>query len=172
MNCRNPDTTEAQYLEVIYRKTAKLFEAGVLIGSILANQSRAIDDAFVEYGRQLGTAFQLVDDALDYDADNEELGKNIGDDLAEGKPTLPLINALGRCAPPQQLAIRNAIEHGGRDGIDDIIEAIRDSGAIAYTMQRARQSAARAIEALGRVPDSRYKESLIQLAHFSVDRRY
>ncbi len=172
MNCRNPDTTEDQYLEVIYRKTAKLFEAGVLIGSILANQTRVIDEAFVDYGRHLGTAFQLVDDALDYDADNEQLGKNIGDDLAEGKPTLPMINALGRCAPQQQVAIRKAIEHGGREGIDEIIDAIRGSGAIAYTMQRAREAATRAIEALVRVPDSRYKESLIQLAHFAVERRY
>lgn len=172
MNCRNPDTTEEQYLEVIYRKTAKLFEAGVLIGSILANQTRAIDDAFIEYGRQLGTAFQLVDDALDYDADNEQLGKNIGDDLAEGKPTLPLINALGRCAPKQQLAIRAAIEHGGRDDIEAIIAAVQSSGAIAYTMQRAQTAAERAIDALARVPDSVYKESLIRLAHFAVERRY
>jgi len=172
MNCRNPDTTEQQYLDVIYRKTAKLFEAGVLIGSILANQTRAIDEAFVAYGRQLGTAFQLVDDALDYDADNEQLGKNIGDDLAEGKPTLPLINALGRCTPKQQVAIRTAIERGGRDGIDEITAAIRSSGAIAYTMQRARDAASQAIEALARVPDSVYKESLTQLAHFAVDRRY
>ncbi|MBT8445212.1 MAG: octaprenyl diphosphate synthase [Gammaproteobacteria bacterium] len=172
MNCRNPDTTEEQYLEVIYRKTAKLFEAGVLIGSILANQTRAIDDAFIEYGRQLGTAFQLVDDALDYDADNEQLGKNIGDDLAEGKPTLPLINALGRCTPKQQLAIRTAIEHGGRDDIEAIIEAVQSSGAIAYTMQKARAATERAIEALARVPDSVYKDSLIRLADFAVERRY
>jgi octaprenyl-diphosphate synthase len=172
MNCRNPDTTEDQYLEVIYRKTAKLFEAGVLIGSILANQTRAIDDAFIEYGRQLGTAFQLVDDALDYDADNQQLGKNIGDDLAEGKPTLPLINALGRCTPKQQLTIRTAIEHGGRDDIEAIIEAVQSSGALAYTMQTAHTAAKRAIDALARVPDSVYKDSLIRLADFAVERRY
>ncbi|MFQ5635950.1 MAG: octaprenyl diphosphate synthase [Gammaproteobacteria bacterium] len=172
MNCRNPDTTEERYLDVIYRKTAKLFEAGVLIGSILANQTRAVDGAFIEYGRQLGTAFQLVDDALDYDSSNEQLGKNIGDDLAEGKPTLPLINALGRCPPRQQLAIRMAIEKGGPEDIGEIIEAVRTSGAIAYTMQRAREAAEMAIEALARVPDTIYKESLTQLAHFAVDRRY
>ncbi|MGI9342533.1 MAG: octaprenyl diphosphate synthase [Gammaproteobacteria bacterium] len=172
MNCRNPDTTEEQYLEVIYRKTAKLFEAGVLIGSILANQSRAIDDAFIEYGRELGTAFQLVDDALDYDSNNDQLGKNVGDDLAEGKPTLPLIHALKRCSPQQQLTIRDAIENGGRDDIDAIIEAVHNSGAIAYTMQRAGEASDRAIEALARVPDSVYKASLTRLAQFAVERRY
>ena len=172
MNCRNPDTTENQYLEVIYRKTAKLFEAGVLIGSILANQTRAVDEAFIEYGRQLGTAFQLVDDALDYDAGNEQLGKNIGDDLAEGKPTLPLINALSRCPPKQQLAIRHAIEHGGRDNIDEIVATVRTSGAIAYTMERASEAAEKAREALTRVPDTIYKRSLLQLARFAVERRY
>lgn len=172
MNCRNPDTTEDQYLEVIYRKTAKLFEAGVLIGSILANQTRAVDEAFIEYGRELGTAFQLVDDALDYDSNNEQLGKNIGDDLAEGKPTLPLIHALRRCQPHQQLVIRKAIEHGGRDDIEEIIQAVCNSGAIAYTMQRANAAAARAIDALSRVPDTIYKDSLMQLAKFAVERRY
>jgi len=172
MNCRNPDTTEQQYLEVIYRKTAKLFEAGVLIGSILANQTRAVDEAFIDYGRQLGTAFQLVDDALDYDSDNEQLGKNVGDDLAEGKPTLPLIHALRRCPPRQQLTIRAAIEHGGRDDIDEIIGAVRSSGAIAYTMQRAQEATELAIDALTRVPDSIYKDSLVQLAKFAVERRY
>jgi len=172
MNCRNPDTTESQYLEVIYRKTAKLFEAGVLIGSILANQTRAVDEAFIEYGRQLGTAFQLVDDVLDYDIGNDQLGKNIGDDLAEGKPTLPLIYALQRCPPKQQITIRNAIERGGRDNIDEIIEAVRDCGAIAHTMSRAREAATQAVDALSRVPDSVHKDALIELAHFSVDRRY
>jgi octaprenyl-diphosphate synthase len=172
MNCRNPDTTEEQYLEVIYRKTAKLFEAGVLIGSILANQSRAIDDAFIEYGRELGTAFQLVDDALDYDSSNDQLGKNVGDDLAEGKPTLPLIHALKRCSPQQQLTIRDAIENGGRDDIDAIIDAVHSSGAIAYTMQRAGEASDRAIDALARVPDSVYKASLTRLAQFAVERRY
>jgi len=172
MNCRNPDTTEAQYLEVIYRKTAKLFEAGVLIGSILANQTRAVDESFIEYGRQLGTAFQLVDDVLDYDSGNEQLGKNIGDDLAEGKPTLPLIHALQRCPPKQQIMIRDAIEHGGQYDIDAIIEAVRECGAIAHTMHRAREAATKAADALGRVPDSAHKDALIALAHFSVDRRY
>ena len=172
MNCHNPDTTEKQYLEVIYRKTAKLFEAGVLIGAILGNQTRTVEDAFIEYGKQLGIAFQLVDDALDCDATSETLGKNIGDDLAEGKPTLPLIYALQRCKPRQQLLIRTAIENGGRDNIDTILRAIASSGALAYTLSRAKRASRAAIAALGRVPDSAYKDALVQLAEFAVDRRY
>jgi octaprenyl-diphosphate synthase len=172
MNCRNPDTTEEQYLEVIYRKTAKLFEAGVLIGAILSNQTRNVEDAFIEYGRQLGIAFQLVDDALDCDATSESLGKNIGDDLAEGKPTLPLIYALQRCKPKQQLLIRHAIENGGRDNIDAILEAISSCGALAYTLSQARRASQAAMAALARVPDSIFKDSLLQLAQFAVDRRY
>jgi octaprenyl-diphosphate synthase len=172
MNCRNPDATEEQYLEVIYRKTAKLFEAGVVIGAILGNQTRTVEDAFIEFGKQLGIAFQLVDDALDYDASSEQLGKNIGDDLAEGKPTLPLIFALRRCSPAQQVLIRNAIEYGGRDDIDTIIAAISSSGALAYTMSRAEQASQSAIAALSRVPASPFKDALVQLAEFAVDRRY
>ena len=172
MNCRNPDTTEEQYLEVIYRKTAKLFEAGVLIGAILGNQTRTVEDAFAEYGKQLGIAFQLVDDALDYDATSEQLGKNIGDDLAEGKPTLPLIYALRRCRPAQQVLIREAIEHGGRDEIDTILTTISSSGALAYTMSRAVKASEAAIVALARVPESPHKDSLVQLAEFAVERRY
>lgn len=172
MNCRNPETTEAQCVEVIYRKTAKLFEAGVVIGALLADQTRAVEDAFIEYGMQLGTAFQLVDDALDYDSNRDQFGKNIGDDLAEGKPTLPLIHALHRSSPNEQILIRAAIENGGRDNIDAIIEAVRSCGAIAYTMERARKASERAIEALSRVPDSIYKDSLIDLARFAVERQF
>ena len=172
MNCRNPETTEEQCIEVIYRKTAKLFEAGVAIGALLADQTRAVEDAFIEYGKQLGTAFQLVDDALDYDSNRDQLGKNIGDDLAEGKPTLPLIHALHRSSSSEQILIRDAIENGGRDQIDTIIEAVKSSGAIAYTMQRARQASDQAIAALSRIPGSVYKNSLIDLARFSVESRY
>jgi octaprenyl-diphosphate synthase len=172
MNCHNPETTEAQCVEVIYRKTAKLFEAGVVIGALLADQTRAVEDAFIEYGKQLGMAFQLVDDALDYDSSRDMLGKNIGDDIAEGKPTLPLIHALHRSSASNQILIREAIENGGRDQIDKIIEAVRSCGAIAYTMQRARQAADQAIEAMSRVPNSVYKNSLIDLARFAVERRY
>jgi octaprenyl-diphosphate synthase len=172
MNCNDPDTTENQYMEVIYRKTAKLFEAGVLIGAILADQARAVEDAFIDYGKNLGLAFQLVDDALDYYSDQDQLGKNIGDDLAEGKPTLPLIYALQRSSPREQVIIRKAIENGGREEIGTILAAIESSGALAYTVERARDASDRAIGALARVPDSSYKESLVKLAEFAVERRY
>ena len=172
MNCRNPDTTEEQCIEVIYRKTAKLFEAGVVIGAILADQTRAVEDALIEFGRQLGTAFQLVDDALDYDASTDQIGKNIGDDLAEGKPTLPLIHALHHAQSADQLMIRTAIKNAGREQVDEIIDVIRSTGSIAYTMRRAEECADRAIAALAKIPDSAYKEALTDLARFAVERRY
>ncbi len=172
MNCKDPDTSEQQYLEVIYRKTAKLFEAGVLIGAILADQSRAVEHAFEQYGKELGLAFQLVDDALDYDANSAQLGKNIGDDLAEGKPTLPLIYALQRGSPQEQLLIRRAIEQGGREDIEVIVGAIESTGALAYTMTQARKAASRAALALDKVPDSDWKRALLELADFAVERRY
>jgi octaprenyl-diphosphate synthase len=172
MNCHDPDTTEARYLEVIYRKTAKLFEAGMQIGAILADQTRAVEHALREYGKQVGLAFQLVDDALDYQADRDELGKNIGDDLAEGKPTLPLIYALQRGSSKEQATIRRAIENGGLAEIDTIMAAIQTTGALAYTFTRAREAVRLATTALGRVPDSAFKDALLQLAQFAVDRRY
>ena len=172
MNCRDPETTEARYLQVIYRKTAKLFEAGMQIGAILADQTRAVEDALLEYGKHVGLAFQLVDDALDYEADRGEIGKNIGVDLAEGKPTLPLIYALQRGSPREQVAIRRAIEHGGLDEIGTILAAIQTTGALAYTFTRARESSRQAVAALARVPGSVFKDALVQLADFAVDRRY
>jgi octaprenyl-diphosphate synthase len=172
MNCHDPETTEARYLEVIYRKTAKLFEAGMQIGAILADQTRAVEDALVEYGKHVGLAFQLVDDALDYQADRGELGKNIGVDLAEGKPTLPLIYALQRGSPKEQVIIRRAIEQGGLEEIEPILAAIQTTGALAYTLTRAREAARQATLALSRVPDSEFKDALLQLSEFAVDRRY
>lgn len=172
MNCNDPDTTEARYLDVIYRKTAKLFEAGMQIGAILADQTRAVEDSLVEYGKHLGLAFQLVDDALDYESEREALGKNIGDDLSEGKPTLPLIYALQRGSPKEQVIIRRAIEQGGLDEIGPILAAIQTTGALAYTFTRARESARQAVGAITRVPDSAFKDALVQLAEFAVERRY
>jgi len=172
MNCNDPDTTETQYMDVIERKTAKLFDAGMLIGAILAGQSRAVEDAMSLYGRKLGTAFQIADDALDYSSTNADLGKNIGDDLAEGKPTLPLIHALRHGTPQEQLIIRKAIEEGGLDQLDAIVAAIESTGALAYTMQQAEQAAKEATEALQAVPDSDFKDALISLAHFAANRNY
>ncbi len=172
MNCRDPETTEARYLDVIYRKTGKLFEAGMQIGAILADQTRAVEDALLEFGKHVGLAFQLVDDALDYEADRVELGKNIGADLAEGKPTLPLIHALQRGSAREQVAIRRAIEHAGLEELDVILGAIQTTGALAYTFTRARAEARQAVAALGRVPGSVFKDALVELANFAVDRRY
>ncbi len=172
MNCKDPDTTEQRYMDVIYRKTAKLFEAGAQIGAILADQTRAVEEALVEYGRELGLAFQLVDDALDYSANPRELGKQLGDDLAEGKPTLPLIYALQRGSSKEQVMIRRAIERGGREDIRPIQEVIQSTGALAYTAAKARDCAVRARLALAPVPDSPFKSALTDLADFAVDRRY
>ncbi len=172
MNCNNPDTTEQQYMEVIYRKTAKLFEAGMLIGGILANQSSAMEEALKVYGRQLGCAFQLVDDAMDYGSSSAVIGKNIGDDLSEGKPTLPLIHALKNASPEDQVIIRNAVEEGGLDQISRIVKTVKDTGALAYTTCKAEESADKAIAALEPMPDSEYKQALEQLARFAVQRDY
>jgi octaprenyl-diphosphate synthase len=172
MNCHDPDITEAQYLHVIRSKTAKLFEAGSQIGPILAGRGPDEQRAMARYGMHLGTSFQLVDDVLDYQASAEITGKNVGDDLAEGKPTLPLIHAMRTGRPEQVEGIREAIRLGGRENIDDVIEAIESTGAITYTARSARAEANQALEALSSVPDSPYKQALVALAEFSVNRNY
>ena len=172
MNCNNPDTNEADYMEVIYRKTAKLFEAGTRIGAILAAQDETLEQALVSYGRHLGQAFQLVDDALDYDATPEEFGKNIGDDLAEGKPTLPLIYAMAHGSAAERHMIREAIETGGTRNLTSIQLAIETSGGLRYTAERARQEVDIAISALAPLPPSKFRDGLIGLAQFAINRRY
>lgn len=172
MNAHDPDTTEQRYFEVIYRKTAQLFEAGTQIAAILTDSPPAIEDAMTRYGRHLGTAFQLVDDALDYRADRDALGKNLGDDLAEGKPTLPLIYALKNGTDEQVALIRSSIENGTVDALPQITAAIESTGGLAYTARLARQEASLAIEALAVLPDSAYKQALRELADFAVDRAY
>jgi octaprenyl-diphosphate synthase len=172
LNVHDPDTTEERYLAVIYAKTARLFEAGSQLGAVIAGRSENDEKALADYGKYLGTAFQLVDDVLDYSATADELGKNVGDDLAEGKPTLPLIYAMAHGSEAQADQIRQAIREGGLDHIAEITETIESTGAIAYTARLARQEADKAIAALGNIPDSPYKQSLIDLANFSVDRTY
>jgi octaprenyl-diphosphate synthase len=172
MNCNNPDIGEADYMEVIYRKTAKLFEAGTRIGAILAKQPDDIEQALATYGRHLGQAFQLVDDALDYDAKPEELGKNIGDDLAEGKPTLPLIYAMAHGSAAERHMIREAIETGGTRNLTSIQLAIETSGGLRYTAERAREEVDTAIAALAPLPSSKFRNGLVELAQFAVQRRY
>jgi octaprenyl-diphosphate synthase len=172
MNANDPETTEERYLEVIYRKTAKLFEAGTQIAAIVANASDEQEQALQAYGRHLGNAFQLVDDVLDYRANQDELGKNLGDDLAEGKPTLPLIHALKHGDAHQQQLIRHAIEHGGLDSLNEITAAIESTGGLEYTARRARQEADLAIQSLTALPDSEYVNALKELAEFAVSRSY
>jgi len=172
MNCNDPDTTEEQYLEVIRCKTAKLFEAATRLGAVLGNGSPEQEQSMAEYGMFLGTAFQLVDDALDYNSSSDEMGKNIGDDLAEGKPTLPLIFAMCTGTPAQATTIREAIEKGGREYIDEIMAAIESTGAIEYTAELAKAEAKRAIEKLALLAPSPYQQALATLAEFSVNRTY
>ena len=172
LNRNNPKTTEQQYLEVIRRKTAKLFEAAAWLGAILAKADEDAETAVKEYGMQMGIAFQLVDDALDYSADAETLGKNIGDDLSEGKPTLPLIYAYCQGSSAQQKLIRQAIEQGGLDDLSEIRLAIESVGAIEYTMRAAQQAAEKAKNLLDVLPNSPSKTALQALADFSVARQY
>ena len=173
MNCNDPDTTEQSYMQVIYSKTAKLFEAATLLPAVVLEQSEEVKQALKLYGMHLGTAFQLVDDILDYSANAELLGKNIGDDLAEGKPTLPLIYAMQKASQPQTEQIRKAIEQGdGLEYIDDILATLSDTKALDFTMAKAQEEAQKAIAQLNVLPQSDYKQALIALAEISVDRDY
>ena len=170
MNCHDPDVTEANYLEVIYRKTGALFEAGCRLGAVISGADAAVAERMAAYGRHLGTAFQLIDDVLDYTGDASEIGKNIGDDLAEGKPTMPLIYAIRTGDAAQVALLREVIEHGGRDRIPDVQMAVESTGAIAYTRRLARTEQERAVECLSCLPDSDFKKALISLAEFAVER--
>jgi len=172
LNCHEPDTSEQQYLTVIHCKTAKLFEAATRLGAIISQQPPEVETAMADYGKYLGTAFQLIDDVLDYSSDSDEIGKNIGDDLAEGKPTLPLIYALSHGNAEQQALIRDAITHGGREHITAVTEAIQATHALAYTAEVAKQEAEKAINCLKILPDSPYTDALYALANFSVQRSY
>jgi octaprenyl-diphosphate synthase len=170
LNCHDPETTEERYIEVIRSKTAKLFEAAAQIGAVISRQNGKFESAMAAYGAHLGAAFQLIDDSLDYDQDNKSLGKNVGDDLAEGKPTLPLIHAMREGTSAQCALIRQAIENGNTEKIDAIVTVIESTGSIAYTARRAEEEAGLAREALAVIPDSIYKQALLDLAHFSVHR--
>jgi len=172
LNCHDPDTTEERYLEVIHSKTAKLFEAASELGAVICDRPSKEQQAMAKYGMHLGCAFQLIDDVLDYTSSAEDMGKNLGDDLAEGKPTLPLIYAMRNGTKVQAKIVREAIETGGLDKIEQIHEAIHSSGAIDYTSDCAKNEAKLAIAALDFLPDSQYKEALIFLANFSVNRNH
>lgn len=172
LNCNDPDTSEQNYMDVIRSKTAKLFEAAAQIGAVLGEQPKAVEDAMARFGMHIGTAFQLIDDVLDYSASAEDMGKNIGDDLAEGKPTLPLIYAMRSGSNEQRELIRHAIEKGGLEQIDAVLEAIQSTGAIDYTAETARTAAANAMQCLEILPASGYKDALYALSEFAVSRSY
>ncbi|MGF1725160.1 octaprenyl diphosphate synthase [Photobacterium nomapromontoriensis] len=172
MNCNDPDTTEDNYMQVIYSKTARLFEAATQIAAILVDAPQDIETALQDYGRYLGTAFQLIDDVMDYNADGKEMGKNVGDDLAEGKPTLPLLHAMTHGNAEQAAMIREAIEQGnGLDKLQPILACMHDVGSLEYTQQRAEEEAEKAIASLATIPDSDYKAALVALAHLAVHRK-
>ncbi len=172
LNIHDPDTDEEKYLKVVRFKTAKLFEAACRVGAILGNASQADETSLAEYGMHLGTAFQLIDDVLDYSGDIGETGKNIGDDLAEGKPTLPLIYALQHGNTSQQAAIRRAIENGGRDEMETVVSTIQVTGALAYARAQAHRESKAAAAAIAHLEDSVYRDALLQLCVFAVERRY
>jgi len=172
LNINEPDTTEENYHQVIYNKTACLFEAACKIGPIMTDSPEKGAEGLGEYGKHLGIAFQLVDDALDYEADSNELGKNVGDDLAEGKPTLPLIYAMQKGSQQQRELIRSAIEQGGLDKIGEITQAIKQTGALAYTHRQAIEHAETAKDSISDLPDSRAKQALLFLADYAVERSY
>jgi octaprenyl-diphosphate synthase len=172
LNCGDPETTEAQYLEVIRSKTAKLFQAACAVGSVLANASEETGLALGRYGMHVGTAFQLIDDVLDYRGSADEIGKNLGDDLSEGKPTLPLIYVIKHGNPDQKALVRSAIRDGGLENIDSVAAAVESTGAITYTARAAMAEVELALQALEGIPTSPYRDALEGLAQFAVSRTH
>ena len=171
MNCNDPDVDETRYLQVIRYKTAKLFEAAGQIGAILCGAPAEVEEAAAEYGRRMGTAFQLIDDVLDYSGDTGEIGKNVGDDLREGKATLPLIHVMAHGTGDERAMVRQAIEQGHTEHFDAISAAIRRTGALEYARDRARGEAA-AAAALSHLPISQYRDALLYLSTYSIERNH
>ena len=172
LNCHDPDIDEESYLRVIRYKTAKLFEAAGRLGAVIGGGTQAQKEALANYGMHLGTAFQLIDDVLDYSGDFLKTGKNIGDDLAEGKPTLPLLYAMKHGTPEQSVSIRHAIQHGGLTEFQSVLAAIKDTRALQYTRLQAQNEINIASKAISALPDSKFKSALLQLAVFAIDRSY
>ncbi len=170
MNMHDPDISVDDYLRVIRYKTAKLFEASARLGAVLADASHAMEEACADYGRSLGTAFQLVDDLLDYEGDTHALGKNVGDDLREGKPTLPLLLAMQRGSDAQRNMIRQAIVRGETERLADVITVVRETGALSATREAARAQAAKARQCLNALPESESRKALLELCVRSVER--
>ena len=173
MNCNDPDTTEQSYMQVIYSKTARLFEVAAECSALLSEATEQQVQAMKLYGRYLGTAFQLIDDVLDYCADVDKLGKNLGDDLEEGKPTLPLLHTMQHASEDERQLIRSIIEHGhGRKYLAEVQAMMDKYQSLTYTIEKAKQEAQKAIDSLSVIDDNPYKEALISLAKISVERSY
>lgn len=172
LNIHNAEVTEQQYLKVIHYKTAKLFEAAMRLGGVINQASKQDEDALALYGMKLGTAFQLVDDVLDLSGDHNAIGKNLGDDLSEGKPTLPLLYAIQNSSPQQANALRKAIKSGGLADLDSVLAAVKATRANEYVLGVAKQESLEGCSAIAHFPDSIYKQSLLDLADFAVTRSY
>lgn len=172
LNCRNADVDAASYMRVIHCKTAKLFEAAMRLGALLGTAPRADEAAAAKYGMHLGTAFQLVDDVLDYSADEQQTGKHLGDDLAEGKPTLPLIYAMQHGSAEQTAVVRGAIEQGDMGKFAEVLEIVHATGALNFTRQQAMCEAESASKAIAFLADSKHKQCLLELAHFAATRQF
>jgi octaprenyl-diphosphate synthase len=172
LNIHNADITEAEYIKVIHYKTAKLFEAATRLGAVINNASREDEDALALYGMKLGTAFQLVDDVLDLSGDVAEIGKNLGDDLSEGKPTLPLLYAMSQSTPENAEIVRNAIQKGGLENLDAVLSAVKSTNAGEYVLNLAKSESEQACAAIAHLPQLPYKQALLDLAKFAVNRTY
>jgi len=172
LNINDADISDEDYLRVIHYKTAKLFEAATRLGAVICKASAQDEEAMAEYGMRLGTAFQLIDDVLDLSGESEDIGKNLGDDIAEGKPTLPLLYAMRNGNEDQRKLIRRAIELGGLEDLTAVMEAVKDTGALDYVRSIAKQEAKRACQAISHLPKTSQHQSLIDLAEFAVSRTY
>ena len=172
MNCHDADVDEERYMQVIHYKTAKLFEAAARLGGIIGEAEAGVEAALASYGMHLGTAFQLVDDVLDYSGQEADTGKHLGDDPAEGKPTLPLIHAMQHGTPEHAACVRQAIEEGGRDAFPEVLLAIQQSGALEHTRARAAKEAEQARAAISLLGDSLYKKALLELTFLAVERNH
>jgi len=172
LNIHDADVTDEAYLQVIHYKTAKLFEAATRLGAIINNASAKDEAAMAEYGMRLGTAFQLIDDVLDLSGDSSDIGKNLGDDIAEGKPTLPLLYAMRKGNETQRTLIRKTIEQGGLEDFSAIIQAVKDTGALDYVRDVAKNEAELACRAIAHLPSNQYREAMVALAEFSVSRSF
>lgn len=172
LNCHDADISDDAYLKVIHYKTAKLFEAATRLGAIVCDATGTDEAALAEYGMRLGTAFQLIDDVLDFSGDSSEIGKNLGDDLAEGKPTLPLLYAMRKGTPQQQKTIRHAIENGGLEEMSQVLQAVNETGALDHVRHLARKEADTACAAIAHLPASNYRQALIELSSFAVNRSF